>query len=377
MSARHHMTRLLVAVLAATTTLVIPPGSSGASGVTHATHLRPLMLVKVPLSDTIYVVGNLGCDSSRCLHLVRTNDALSSYTTVQLPPVTPVRGVASGSLGQVDFATSRDGYALDEVKGVTTLFVTRDGARSWHRQVVSKGLVIAQLAASAGTVDVVAMRCAKQNDGNTGCTHYELFRSDLAAKRWTATPIPNGNVTPWGFLGKPAVLGNRVWLSEQLRKSLLISSLDGGASFKSRVVSKLGSVAGCNLTASSTTSLWAECPTGMMVSFFFSGDAGRSWTSLRGPDLPQFAGTGGGAFDPVSPRLAYIDFGQFPRTNNVYRVSNRGRAVTAVGTLTCPEVLSMMFTSQSQGVAICSDFQHTHFERSTDGGVHWRRFELR
>ncbi|MBW4078338.1 MAG: hypothetical protein HIU84_07485 [Acidobacteria bacterium] len=339
--------------------------------------LQPLMVMGVPSSGVLYVLGNTGCVTSSCLHLVRTNDALSSYTTLALPPVSSVRGVPSESLGQMVFATAHDGYALDEVNGVTTLYVTHDGARSWHRQVVSNDLTISDLAASVSTVYVVAKRCAKQVNGNTGCTHYELFRTDLAAKRWTATSIPNGDASPWDFIGTPAVFDNTIWISEQTRTALLVSSKDGGKSFKSRPVPSLSSVAGCSLSATSATSLWAECPTGMMASFFFSSDAGRSWRSVLGPHDPHFAGTGGGAFDPVSPDLAYIDFGQTRRTNNVFRVSTARRELMAVGTLTCPEVLSMVFTSRENELALCSDFRHTHFERSTDGGAHWRRFKLR
>ncbi|MHB1208842.1 MAG: beta propeller repeat protein [Acidimicrobiales bacterium] len=374
---RHPRFKVAMAVITAILTFPLPLTSSWSSAFASRVSLQPLIVMRVPSSGVLYVLGNTGCVTSSCVHLVRTNDALSSYTTLALPPVSSVRGVPSGSLGQMVFATAHDGYALDEVNGVTTLYVTHDGARSWHRQVVSNDLTISDLAASESTVYVVAMRCAKQGNGNMGCTHYELFRTDLAAKHWTATSIPNGDASPWDFMGKPAVFDNKIWISEQTRTALLVSSKDGGKSFKSHRVPIMSSVAGCSLGATSATSLWAECPTGMMASFFFSSDAGRSWRSVLGPQDPQFAGTGGGAFDPVSPDLAYIDFGQTPRTNNVFRVSTARRELMAVGTLTCPEVLSMVFTSRENGLALCSDFRRTHFERSTDGGVHWRRFVLR
>ena len=58
----------------------------------------------------------------------------------------------------------------------------------------------------------------------------------------------------------------------------------------------------------SPTALWAECPTGMLASFFYSGDAGVHWTSVS---RYEYSGTGGGAFDPVSSSLAYLDFGPY------------------------------------------------------------------
>lgn len=275
------------------------------------------------------------------------------------------------------FATAHDGYALNEVKGVTALYVTLDGARSWHRQTITNDAVIGGLVATSKNVYVIAMRCAKMANGNTGCGHYELFRSGLAAENWTSTPIPNGNASPYGYLGRPAVYGDMVWFSEQLHNSLLVTSRDDGASFGTRVVPKLASTAGCYLTATSATSLWAECPTGMLESLFFSSDAGKTWTSLLSPQGPAFAGTGGGAFDPVSSDLAYIDFGQMPRTNNVVRVTNAGRDPKAVGTLKCLEVYSIVFFDRANGLSVCSDFTHTYFERSIDGGAHWQRFVLR
>ncbi len=373
----HSKLRVPVAVFTALLSLVLATMTPLSRATAASTPLQPLMVLRVPLSDTLYVIGNTGCVTSSCLHLVRTNDALRSYTTLSLPPVSPVRGVPSGSLGQLVFANERDGYALDEINGETTLFVTHDGARSWHRQVVGNDLTISDLAVSTSTVYVVAMRCVKKGKLNSGCTNYELFRADLAATSWTPAPIPNGNAGPWGFMGRPAVFAKKLWLSQQTHSALLVASKDEGRSFESHPAPKLASVVGCNLTATSATTLWAECPTGMMASFFYSSNSGTSWRSLLGPRDPQFAGTGGGAFDPASPDVAYIDFGQIPRTNNVFRFSATRPDSRPVGTLTCLEVLSLVFTSNDSGLAICSDYRRTYFERSTDGGAHWWRWVLR
>ena len=129
-------------------------GASSASAT-----LQPLMIVRGGSSDALYVLGNMGCVTASCLRLVRTTDALSSYTAVTLPPVTAVRDTPSGSLGQVVFATALDGYALDEVKGETTLYVTRDGARSWRRQTITSGTVIGGITTTSKSVYVIAIRC--------------------------------------------------------------------------------------------------------------------------------------------------------------------------------------------------------------------------
>lgn len=376
MKRRHSFAKALSLMFTAAMMLATPVNGSWADAASSSATLQPLMTVKVASSDVVYVLGNVGCTTASCLRLVRTTTALLKYTTLALPPVTAVRGTPSGSLGQVVFATAYDGYALDEVKGITVLYVTHDGARSWRRQAIAKGAAIGELVATSRNIYVIAMRCAAMANLNAGCGHYELFRSGLAADDWMSTPIPNGDASPYGYLGRPAAYGDTVWLSEQLHNSLLFTSRNGGASYSTRVVPKLVSTAGCNLTATSSATLWAECPTGMMVSFFFSSDAGKSWTSLLSPG-PQFAGTGGGAFDPVSPDLAYIDFGQMTRTNNIARVTNAGRDLTAVGTLKCLDVYSMVFFDRVHGLSVCSDYTHTYFERSIDGGAHWKRFALR
>lgn len=372
---RHSLRAFLV--VTAMAGLLLPVTGARAGGAGAAGVLQPLMTAMVPSTNVVYVLGHSGCETSSCLRLVRTNDALSGYTTVTLPPVVSAQGNPSGSLGQMIFANTRDGYAVDEVKGESRLYVTHDGARSWHSKLLPRGLVIRDLAVSAPDVYVVTVRCANQGDGASSCSDYELFHSDLAASHWTVTHIPDGNFSTWGYLGRPAVRGDKVWFSAQLHDPILISSLNAGKSFESHGAAKLQSTVGCALTATSGMSLWAECPTGMFVSLFFSGDAGRSWKPLVSPNNQEFSGTGGGAFEPVSGDIAYIDFGDTVSGPNVSRVFGGARESIAVGRLSCPAVVSLVFTNKDNGLAICSDYPGAYFERSTDGGVHWRRLTLR
>jgi hypothetical protein len=372
---RHSLGALLVVVVMVG--FWLPSAGARASGAGAIGVLQPLMIEKVPSTRIVYVLGHVGCKTSSCLRLVRSNDALSGYTTVSLPPVTSAQGNPSGSLGQMTFASARDGYAVDQVKGESMLYVTHDGARSWHRQMLPRGLVIRDLAVSAPDVYVVTVHCIKRAGGTESCTDYELFHSDVATTHWTVAHIPDGNFSTWGYLGRPAVRGDKVWFSGQVHEPILISSVNAGKSFESHGAAKLESTVGCALTATSSTSLWAECPTGMFVSLFFSGDAGRNWRPIVSPASQAFSGTGGGAFDPVSGDVAYVDFGDTVAGRNVSRVSNGGRDLRAVGRLTCPDVASLVFTSNDNGLAICSDYLDTYFERSTDGGAHWRRLALR
>ena len=88
----------------------------------------------------------------------------------------------------------------------------------------------------------------------------------------------------------------------------------------------LGFANGCHLTPTSGKDLWAERNGGTQESFDFTTGAGARWASIP---MGQYAGTGGGQFDPVSSRLAYLDYGQVSGPDNIFRVQNQGRTLTA------------------------------------------------
>jgi hypothetical protein len=116
----------------------------------------------------------------------------------------------------------------------------------------------------------------------------------------------------------------------------------------------------------------------MQVSFFYSGDGGVNWNSLS---VKQFAGTGGGAFDPVSSTVAYLAYGlsDSPGPKNLYRVTNDGRTMTAVGKLSCNIVNGLVFTNAMHGLAACdrSNTQATtYLLHTSDGGATWSKVSL-
>src|ERR1035437_4699471 len=89
----------------------------------------------------------------------------------------------------------------------------------------------------------------------------------------------------------------------------------------------------------------------MLVSFFYSDDAGVHWTSVS---RYEYAGTGGGAFDPVSSSLAYLNFGPYTtRVKDLYAITNSGQKMTAVGNLACTSNNYLVFSDADHGLAIC------------------------
>jgi photosystem II stability/assembly factor-like uncharacterized protein len=154
----------------------------------------------------------------------------------------------------------------------------------------------------------------------------------------------------------------------------LLTSHDQGQTFTRKSSPEIGSVYACRMTATSNKTLWADCPTGMAVSFLYSGDGGATWN--RVPDH-TFMGTGGGYFDPVSSTLAYLDFGpaDSPGAKNLYRISNEGSTVKAVGKLPCKIADGLVFTDALHGFAACDKNQtyaSTVLLQTSNGGLTWK-----
>ncbi|HEY5439587.1 MAG TPA: hypothetical protein VIJ99_11890 [Acidimicrobiales bacterium] len=369
--------RAAVALLMVASTIIASMSfaAAGYAG-TSKNDFSPRMLVRVGSSPVVYLLGYVPCRQIHCLRLLRTDNNGTSFATRRPPPTAAITSSIAGSLEQLVFANASVGYALESEYGVTTLYATYDGARTWQKMSSPAGHDLTRIAVSSNTLYGVIMHCAKQSNGNVGCTKYRLVHTSLAVKRWSSSAIPNGRSYPWGFLGNVAAFGSHVWLTEGAKWSMLVSSGNHGISFTTSTPTfpALGSVAGCNLTATSTSGLWAACPTGMEVSFAFSSDGGAQWNEVP---TQQFMGTGGGYFDPVSSTLAYLDYGG---SRGLYRVSDAGRDMTKVGSLQCSTVNSSVgaiaFTTPRSGLAICSPqglWNSGRLEQTTDGGVTWSR----
>jgi hypothetical protein len=340
------------------------------------------MLVRVNDSSTLYVVSTSNyfdpahpsaCDPQACYLLKRTTNDGASFTIMNLPPVGYVKNAIAGNLEDLVFANSLDGYALLREGVFLNLYVTLDGASSWHRQSIAPGEQILTLITNHDQLYALIAHCLK----NHACTDVRQARATLAARKWIVTTL--ARTLPHSFYANyfgVTVFGPNVWVTLQGPKSpLLYTSLDQGQTFTSAPAPALGSVTACSLTAESTSALWAGCPTGMMASFFFSGDAGAHWVNVS---RLGYAGTGGGFFDPVSTSLAYLDYGQAgpSRPKNLFRITNAGRTSTPTGVLHCDDVYGLVFTDALHGLAACNHYyalKSTYLLRTSDGGTTWSR----
>ena len=367
--------------LVASLSVVGPVGQTNASATTDAAALQAQWMVRAGQSNTIFIVATSKCRANPCVKLLRTDNEGRSFTTLSLPPVAPYQRNPTGTLDRLVFADNEDGYILEGRAWNTMLFATHDGGRSWNRVPVPRGSDITSLAATSSEVYLVTMHCQKQSNGNWGCLDYQLLHSRSRSAIWSSTVIPVGRFPLDASVGSLGVFGTRVWTtmmsspkSSTLAVSSLLRSYDSGRTLTQVPAPILGSINGCDLTALSIEGLWAACPTGMEVSFFFSEDAGTSWNRVP---VSQFMGTGGGYFDPVSTTAAYLDYGEGLKGENIFRVTDAGRRMTAVGTLTCDDVSSFVFASSNDGLALCSNDVTAILERTTDAARRWHDVALK
>lgn len=135
---------------------------------------------------------------------------------------------------------------------------------------------------------------------------------------------------------------------------------------------RLGGVVACALAPMPGSVIWANCPTGMMVSELRSTDGGHRFTPVW-----SYAGTGGFSFDPVTADVAYRYLGI--ESPGVERTTDGGQTFTDVGTLPFAQgsVTRLLFLDEADGFALGSTSAGTAvLLQTTDGGSAWSTVSL-
>jgi hypothetical protein len=335
----------------------------------------PMLLSRAGTSGVVYVFASTGCALATCARLYRSNIGATSFTRVTSPPVKLDEGAFPNStLEKLVFANPTDGYALTANGSFgVTLYVTSNGAHTWRRAArINKGEMT--LFVSSSQIFTSTVHCKPRT---MECTQWVTRRSNLAAKYWTTIPSlwRTGTGNNDVFYGPAlAVYGDSVWELETGPVIDIWTSRNDGRTFTRRPEPKLGSAAGCSFTTISSTSIWAECPTGMQVSFLHSSDGGVQWNDVQ---QSQFFGTGGGAFAPVSSTVAYLDYGVAKGPNNIVRLTDGGLDATPVADVKCASVPSMIFTNAADGLMLCNqNYTSIQLRRTHDEGVSWSSVNL-
>jgi hypothetical protein len=274
----------------------------------------------------------------------------------------------------VEFANRRVGYLVVQKEKRAMLYATFNGARSWIREISLPGDM--GITVSATHVIMQTERCHPWNSDT--CTQTIVLRAPLSLSPWTKLPqlwttILNSHTVV--YPPRITTFGSYVWEQEVSGSTTWWMSSNGGRTFARQSLKwpQLVSVAGCQVTADSFSDLWADCPTGLEVSFWHSSDGGSKWSAV---EQSQFGGTAGGGFAPVSSSVAVLDYGPVLKGKNIVRLTNDGSTATYVGDLRC-DLGSMVFDSLNVGIASCTnDYSTFYLEETTDGGAAWVRVDL-
>ena len=363
---------LLTVTLVTIISLVVSPSAYASLSSTQT----PVVLVRAGSSAIFYMVTTSGCNAPACLRMYRTDVDATTFTRVQPPPVTAEQGGLAGTtLDHVVFANAMDGYATVGATSPSTLYVTTNGARTWRRVLHAKNLTISVVATSR-EIFMTSVTCKPRS---IVCGQFTTRRASLAAKDWVTLPRlwRTGTGPRQTYYGPSlAAYGSTVWEIQTGPNTYLWTSHNNGRSFTpaEEKFPELVSVSGCSMTPMSLLSLWAQCPTGMEVSFWHSGNGGTTW-SLASPANRQFSGTGGGTFDPINANVAVLDYGALETPPNLYRVSEGGSRLTPIGEVRCSSAYPMIFANISHGLMICNG-STTVVRRSSDGGATWANVSL-
>jgi hypothetical protein len=348
---------------------VLSASLSSATAGSPRPKVMPALLSRAGTSNVVYLLGTTGCAAARCVRLYRSNIGATRFKRVNPPPLKGERGaIANSTLDRLEFANVNDGFALvaDGDFG-TTLYATSNGARTWRKvDRIVKGQM--EVAISSSQIFVTTVHCVPRT---LNCSQFLTRRSSLAARQWVTVPRlwNTGAGARDAYYGPSiAAYGRNVWELETAPDYLWTSRNDGRNFVRSNLTfPQLTSVSGCSLYPKTRLVLWAECPTGMQVSFWYSSDGGTVWRQVS---QTQFFGTSGGAFDPVTKTIAYLDYGA-ASDDKFVRLSDGGREARSISELKCTEV-SLTFTTVARGLALCNENDTEYSLRRTEnGGVTW------
>jgi len=344
-----------------------------ASPADSATSAIPVLLVPVPHSNFAYVIeaASSGCGHTFCLWFSRISDPPAQSSDRKLPPLRALDGEPTGNLESLQFTSLDDGYLWAKEGRASALYVTTDGAKSWHRTVTTSSLLSAHpFTATQGHLYFVTDICS----GMGICRDFRLHSAGANGVTWTSRPLALSPDTSGVGLG---AIGSELWIEEgPFTGTRVLFSTNAGRTFTQWTPNINGVPTGCIMTASSPSNIWAECPTGMNWLYEASVDGGHYWRAIdTGGFIPT---TAGGALDPLDAQIAFVDVGAEagPHGADLLRANSDGVTVK-VGRLGCSILLGLDFVDTTHGLADCqqtSQSNSTVLLMTSNGGRTWIPF---
>ena len=361
--------------------LTLSPSTAGSDSMVPFT---PAIIARAGATNVFYVLSESNaCRIRECLRLERSNNDGRTFFLETVPPVTPVHGGSVAPIDNLYFANPSDGYAEEFTStgtewATTSLFLTRDGGRSWAREFIGRHVSIFGFASTSRYFYALTEWCSVGGKGK--CSHIQLNRSAVGTSKWKTLSLPRQIRKYWDAI-QVAAFGSRVWLSTQNEDSApfspyLATSLDAGGSFTVAVQPRLSSVGSCGLLPVSEDILWAECDQGMMHGDIpYSRDGGVRWQYDQKSQLGSF---GFGVFEPVGD-VAYFINEMHSRT--LFRSTSEAATPVVVGTIPGSfNWISLDITNDGEGLALSEDSEGSSPDllwRIMDGGKHWSRVGIK
>jgi hypothetical protein len=361
----------MFAVVALAVAISAAPSASSWASQSKQTPL-PELVASVPGSDMAYVVSvsTSACGGAACVSLAQVDVTGAGYSIRTLPPLATAPGSLVGGLQTLTFSTPSDGYLTVSSGPNTELWVTTDGARSWHQRLRVSYYPYFNVYATPRHVYAIIGACS----GMGVCRDQRLLSAPPSGVPWTRSSPPVAAVMVGMGL---AAYGNDVWIQQpQPVGTLFLHSSDAGRSFTKWKISYPFTDSTCAMTASSALQIWARCSTGMDAVLLSSADGAHHWHVIN--TRQPLSNTSGGYFDPATARRAFLDVGvqALAPKDDLLRLSPSGTS-TPVGRLGCEIVTGLDFIDALDGLAAC---QRTGQTRSavllvtSDGGGIWVRY---
>jgi len=363
-------------VVLAAVAFTVVPSSGMATGLSPGPVFTPSAVAQAGTLPRVYVVGSAPCGSGlRCLQLWESSTVAAGVPTTFTERTMPVRIAPSPSLGpmvSLVFANPQDGLFMtrSSFDDPTHVYATTDAGERWRPVDFGKSAVTTQLIASGNVFDALVEHCTRISTGN--CAGYTLARSVAGSMHWSFSAFPpHGVLRPPGASAAMGAAGSQLWITYVGPKTPVpqLAESTGGRPPRFTVFgqSRLAGVVACALAPMAGNVIWANCPTGMMVSELRSTDGGHGFTAVW-----SYAGTGGFAFDPVSADIAFRYLGI--ESTAVERTTDGGQTFTGVGTLPFAQgsVTRLLFVDEADGFAVGSTSAGTAALLQTiDGGSSW------
>ena len=220
----------------------------------------------------LWMLGTYPCETSTCPVLMRSTDGGKSWARVGTPPP---------SVDTLVFANGEDGYAYFQGSATekSVLYWTGDSGKSWRLApaVFQESQVLSVVTTEGHAYVLADEHCVV----NRGCKTLDLGSSAVTDDTWTIRGVPIDTVQ---YNVDLAAFGSKVWLfvvSGGGSNAKVLVSDDGGASFTNLPSTGMEGLS-CRATATSATTLWAFCATGLEGGGLRSTDGGRVFERLSG-----------------------------------------------------------------------------------------------